>query len=84
MALDIKYSKAAKKALDNLDTSTKQRLKDAIENLPSGDVKPLKGSKNLKRMRTGGWRIVFTESNNKIIVTKISPRGDVYKGGLLR
>lgn len=36
------------------------------------------------RLRVGGWRIVFSfPDTNTILIEKIAPHGDVYKGGLL-
>ena len=51
--MEIKYAKAAVKTIGSMDKSTKQRLKRAIEELPKGDVKPLKGSDSLYRLRVG-------------------------------
>lgn len=82
--MEIKYAKAAVKTIGSMDKPTKQRLKRAIEDLPKGDVKPLKGSDSLYRLRVGSWRIVFSlPDTNTILIEKIAPRGDVYKGGLL-
>ena len=80
--MDIKYAKTAVKTIGNIDKAMKQRLKKAIEDLPKGDVKRLKGSDSLYRLRVGGWRIVFSlPDTNPILIEKIAPRGDVYKGG---
>ncbi|MGH7154745.1 MAG: type II toxin-antitoxin system RelE family toxin [Acetobacteraceae bacterium] len=32
-----------------------------------------------KRMRVGDFRIIFEETDNEIIVTRIAPRGDAYR-----
>ena len=40
-------------------------------------VKPLKGT-NTKRPRIGDFRILFVESAEEIMVTKIAPRGGAY------
>ena len=67
-----------------MDRPTKQRIKQAIEGLPQGDVKRLKGSAGLYRLRVGGWRIVFSyPAKDTLLIEKIAPRGDVYKGGFL-
>lgn len=79
--MNIEYAKQAVKIINNMDTRTKQRIKDAIEGLPGGDVKPLKGSKGSFRLRVGDWRILFSfPVDNVILIEKIAPRGDVYKG----
>ena len=76
----IHYSKRAVKAINSMDRPTKQRLKAAIEGLPAGDVKHLKGADGSYRLRVGWLRVVFSyPSNDEILIEKIGPRGDVYK-----
>ena len=65
-----------------MDSTTKQRIKAAIEKLPDGDVKQIKG-KNIitHRLRVGGWRVLYSfDGIDKISIEKIAPRGEVYKG----
>lgn len=82
--MNIIYSRAAIKTINGLDRSTKQRIRNAVERLPNGDVKPLSGSARLYRLRVGNWRIVFSyPDRDTALIEKIAPRGDVYKGGLL-
>lgn len=79
--MDISYAKAAVKVINGMDRATKQRIKAAIEKIPAGDIKPLKGSSGSYRLRVGGWRILFSYPGDDIIlIEKIGPRGDVYKG----
>ena len=40
-------------------------------------VKQLKGTNTL-RLRVGDFRILFVESADEIVVTKVAPRGEVY------
>lgn len=47
----------AVKVIEAMDRPTKHRMKEAIEGLPQGDVKRLKGSGELYRLRVGGWRL---------------------------
>jgi mRNA interferase RelE/StbE len=49
---------------------------DAPETL-ANNVKSLKGSTAL-RLRVGEFRIIFEETPDEIIVTKIAPRGSAY------
>ena len=80
--MNILYSKAAVKAIASMDTKQKKRIKTAIEGIPSGDIKPLRGSNSLYRLRVGQWRIVFSyPDDGTLLVTKIAPRGGTYKGG---
>lgn len=83
--MKLRYAKEAVKTINSLDKPTKQRIKDAVESLPNGNVKPLRGIKGLYRLRVGDWRIIFSlPQNDTILVEKIAPRGDVYKGGMLK
>ena len=82
--MEIRYAKAAVKVIGGLDRPTKQRIRNAVERLPKGDVKPLSGSARLYRLRVGDWRIVFSYlDGNTVLIEKIAPRGEAYEGGLL-
>ncbi len=82
--MEIRYAKAAVKVINGMDRPTKQRIRNAVERLPKGDVKPLSGSVRLYRLRVGDWRIVFSyPDGNTVLIEKIAPRGEIYKGGLL-
>lgn len=64
-----------------MDRTTKQRIKTAIEKIPDGDIKPLQGVKGSYRLRVGGWRILFSYPEaGVVLIEKIAPRGEVYKG----
>ena len=79
--MNIQYSKRAVKAINGLDRPMKQRIKEAIEKIPQGDIKSLIGSKGSFRLRVGDWRILFSyQDDNAILIEKIAPRGEVYKG----
>ena len=79
--MEISYARAAVKAINGMDKATKQRIKAAVEKIPEGDIKPFKGSPGTYRLRVGGWRILFSYPERDIIlIDKIGPRGDVYKG----
>lgn len=79
--MEINYARAAVKVINSMDRPTKQRIKAALEQLPEGDVRPLKGSSGTYRLRVGDWRILFSYPGHDIIlVEKIGPRGQVYKG----
>ena len=76
------YSKAAAKAIGGMDNATKQRIKAAIEKLPEGDVKQIKGKGIVTyRLRVGGWRVLYSlDGDDVVFVEKIAPRGEIYKG----
>ena len=79
--MEIRYSKAAVKTINGMDKAAKQRIKAAIEKIPAGDIKPLQGSKGSYRLRVGDRRVLFSYPEDDIIlIEKIGPRGDVYKG----
>lgn len=76
--MQIEYSRQAAKAISRINNPLKQRIRIAIENLPSGDVKKLQGYTNAYRLRVGDYRILF-DMTDKIEVTNILPRGEAYK-----
>ena len=73
------YSKQAKKAIERLDVTTKQRIQMGINKLPAGDVKRLKGYTDLYRLRIGDWRITFVMTSVSIFIEDVLPRGSAYK-----
>ncbi len=56
----------------------RSRIISAIEKLPSGDVKRLKGSPYY-RLRIGDVRVIFDRNGNILFVIRIDSRGQVYK-----
>lgn len=58
--MNIEYSKKSVKAINSMDRQTRHRLKSAIENIPNGDIKPLKGCTGSYRLRVGDLRIIFS------------------------
>lgn len=80
--MQAKLSKKAVKVLELLDKKTQERIWEAIRKVPEGDIKRLVGDNGAYRLRVGGWRILFSyPEENLILVEKIAPRGDAYKGG---
>lgn len=82
--MEVELSARANKYLMRLDASTRQRITDALIALssdpPQGDIKKLRTSVR-HRLRVGDYRVIFGITDGKIVVDKIGPRGDVYKGG---
>ncbi len=88
LSYDIEYTKAAEKFFKDHEDVRKE-YKDAIKELLVGDhpekvdVKRIKGKRNdYYRIKLGGYRVLYTLINNKIVVIKTilaGPRGDVYK-----
>ena len=77
MAVD--YSRQAQAYLDKQTEKQSMRIKQAINALPAGDVKKLKGIDGGYRLRVGSVRVLFEKTGEKIHVVKIDNRGDVYK-----
>lgn len=75
----IRYEKIAVKHIEILDGQTKQRLKMAIEKLPFGDIRKLKGYQNDYRLRVGNFRVLFSMENDIITIKDVLPRGQAYK-----
>lgn len=57
--MNIEYSKKAIKYIESVDKQTKKRLREAIEKLPNGDVRKLKGLEGY-RLRVGDLRVLFS------------------------
>ena len=77
--MQIEYSKEAVKHIKSLDKSTRYRIKKAIEKLPDGDIKKLKGFDSDYRLRVGNYRILYHKMDNIIIIKDVLPRGQAYK-----
>ena len=77
--MQIIYEKSAAKYIQTQDKHTKQRLKNAIERLPDGDVVKLQGYVSDYRLRVGNLRVLFSINEDTIMIKDISPRGQVYK-----
>ena len=77
--MQIEYSRLAVKYINSQDKPTNKRLKDAIEKIPQGDIKKLKGLDNEYRLRVGDLRVLFSIEGDMIIIDDILPRGQAYK-----
>jgi mRNA interferase RelE/StbE len=80
--MTIKYTKRARKELDQMNEPHKTRIDTAINYLPNGDVRKYEGRRGAKRLRVGSYRVIFSyTADNNILIEKVEPRGQVYKGG---
>jgi mRNA interferase RelE/StbE len=85
--------KQARKYIAKLDTPRQRLILEGIGGLPlKGDIKPMRGYKNLYRLRVGGCRALFslsdeikynneTKQDEKIVtvtVQAVDTRGDIY------
>lgn len=86
--MEIRYSKAAIKAINAMDKPTKNRIRMGIEGLthkpPLGDIKTMQGyNDGRQRLRVGKYRIIYKfglEKELEILhIMDIGSRGDIYK-----
>jgi len=76
----IKWSRRAFKALKSLSKSDQVRIVQAVEKLPNGDVKALKGGlKGLYRLRVGDWRVIFEKTEYGFLIHDVLHRRDAYR-----
>ena len=76
--MQIRYSRQAEKFLKKQPADEARRIRNAIDDLPAGDVKRLKGSTSF-RLRVGNYRVIFDKNGNVIYISKIDSHGQVYK-----
>jgi len=86
--MEIRYSKAAVKAINGMDKPTKTRIHAGIMGLtqkpPEGDIKQMQGFHDGRcRLRVGKYRIIYKfglEMELEILhIIDIGSRGDIYK-----
>lgn len=86
--MEIRYSKAAQKAINAMDKATKQRIRAGILGLtrkpPQGDIKPLQGYHDgRQRLRVGKYRVIYKYGIDGTVevlyIMDIGSRGDIYK-----
>ncbi|WP_147112180.1 type II toxin-antitoxin system RelE/ParE family toxin [Tateyamaria sp. syn59] len=84
MEYQVVFRRSAEKALNGIPERDRNRLLDKIEMLeadpyPSGSRK-LRGYEGLWRIRSGNYRVVYTEPDNEgtIDVVKVGHRRVVY------
>ena len=76
----IIYLKEAEKSITAYDMPTRRRIIDAINKLPCGDIKLLRGKTNsFYRLRIGKYRIIFSIDKEDYTIINVDTRGDVYK-----
>jgi mRNA interferase RelE/StbE len=85
VARRIEYSRDAARTLARIDQATSRRIRQKIEQLAAepealaNNVRALKSSGGLRRLRVGDWRVLFTETLVVIAVQKVAPRGSAYE-----
>ena len=79
MKYTIIYKKKALKFIQNQPRNQQERIVEAIEKLPHGDVIPVETTDKY-RLRVGNYRIIFKIDNDKLIITVVNAgnRGQIY------
>ncbi|KIM02754.1 MAG: hypothetical protein KN64_14015 [Sulfurovum sp. AS07-7] len=79
--MNISYSKTFVKKFEKYDSKLQLKIFEAIEKIPSGDIKRLTGNDipPIYRLRISKYRILFHMQDEDIKILKIDSRGDVYK-----
>lgn len=79
---EIEFSKSAAKDYKKLPKDYKVLIDLVLSKLTRGvpvDIKPIAGEENTYRIRVGKYRILATVIETTVLITKIGPRGDIYK-----
>jgi len=77
--MKISFEKKAIKNIKKLDKAFRERILSAIDMLPKGDVKKLKGYIDLFRLRVSDYRIVFSVDGENMRIYSVLPRGEAYR-----
>jgi mRNA interferase RelE/StbE len=79
--MKISYSKTFEKKFLKYDKKLQEKIFNAIQNLPEGDVKRLTGNDipPIYRIRTSKYRVLFHINEEEIQILKVDSRGDIYK-----
>ena len=80
MIYKIYIQKKALKFIEEQPINKRKLIFTAINSLPSGDIKAMKGHANLFRLRVGDYRIVYTIHNDVLTINVIDAgnRGQIY------
>ncbi len=82
MTYEIFLSRQAKKFLDRLDKSTRDRIVEKLKLLTDTPFalpyKKIKGRDNTYRIRIGDFRVIYSVRGHEIRILKIDKRERVY------
>ncbi len=82
--IDFKLTKQATKSLKKIaksDRAVAIRVKKAILNIAEESLKgeALQGFSQFKKVRIGKYRLIYTQSDNILLITLIEKRETIYK-----
>ena len=77
----ISYSKSFEKKFSKYDRKLQEKIFQAIQNIPEGDIKRLTGDdiSPIYRIRVSKYRILFHMNEEEVQILKVDSRGDIYK-----
>ena len=76
--MNILYSKQSRKFINKQEKKTQDQITSAINKIPLGDIKPLKGYDSCYRLRVLTFRIIFTIYGEDLKILIVDNRGDIY------
>jgi mRNA interferase RelE/StbE len=82
MELKILFTKKAFKNYKKIPRRYKLLIDRELEKLEKNekaDIKPVKGQKNIYRLRVGNYRVLYEIINPDLIIVNIDVRGNIYK-----
>ncbi len=83
--MEIAYSKDAARTLRRMPANVARTIMAKLEQYAAdprslaGNVRPLKGSAGVLRLRVGDWRVIFTDDGTVLAVIRIAARGSAYQ-----
>jgi mRNA interferase RelE/StbE len=83
--MQIRYTKAAAKALMKMPTNAAQLIRMKIQQYAAdpaslaNNVRKLQGREEEYRLRVGDWRVIFSQDRVILDVLKVRPRGSAYE-----
>ncbi len=81
MKYRIVIEKRAQKFIKKLPQNDITRILRAINKLPEGDIKTLRGYDDVYRLRVGDYRIIYEINDEVLMITVVDAgnRGQIYK-----
>ena len=75
----ISYSKSFEKKFSKYDRKLQEKIFQAIQNIPEGDIKRLTGDDipPIYRIRVSKYRILFHMNKEEVQILKVDSRGDI-------
>ncbi|MFN3546975.1 MAG: type II toxin-antitoxin system RelE family toxin [Mesorhizobium sp.] len=81
----ITFSRESLRTLSRMPANTARLIRSKIDQYAAdpgslaNNVKALKGTDDVLRLRVGDWRVIFSESGDVIAIIRIASRGSAYE-----